>query len=135
MSASPFGWSRYLTLADELGSRSEEAALRSAVSRVYYYVYHLALERAERNGFAPTRGESTHVQQWRLFKKSPEPTCLNLAEIALRLKERRERADYNNSFVRLAEEIQPLLTDARTFAAMLNRLAPRHPDPASVRQG
>jgi hypothetical protein len=132
MSAAPFDWSNYLMLADELGSRLEEAALRSAVSRAY--VYHLALDRAERNGFAPIRGESTHIQLWRLFKKSPEPTCVNLAEIALRLKEKRERADYNNSFIRLADEIQPLLTDARTFAAMLSSLAPRHPNPASARQ-
>ena len=134
MPAAPFDWSNYLMLADELGSRFEEAALRSAVSRAYYYVYHLALERAERNGFAPIRGESTHVQLWRLFKKSPEPTCVNLAEIALRLKEKRERADYNNSFIRLADEIQPLLTDARAFAVMLSGLAPRHPNPASIRQ-
>jgi uncharacterized protein (UPF0332 family) len=134
MAAAPFDWSQYHRLAGELGSRKEEAALRSAISRAHYYVFHLAMERAERNGFSPIRGESTHIQLWRLFKKSPEPTCINLAEIALRLKEKRERADYDNSFVRLVEEVQPLLLDARKLAEMLNGLAPRHPNPASVRQ-
>jgi hypothetical protein len=49
----PFDWFEYLQLADELGERAEEGALRSAISRAYYYVYHQALERAEANGFRP----------------------------------------------------------------------------------
>ena len=31
-----FDWSQYLILARDLGSRLEEAALRSAISRAYY---------------------------------------------------------------------------------------------------
>ena len=36
-------------LAEELGQRTDEASLRSALSRAYYFVYHLALQRAEAN--------------------------------------------------------------------------------------
>ena len=55
--AERFNWSGYLQLAEELGKRSDEASLRSALSRAYYYVYHLALERAEANDFKPIPGE------------------------------------------------------------------------------
>jgi hypothetical protein len=129
-----FDWSEYLNLARELASRKEEACLRSSLSRAYYYVYDLALIRAERNGFVSVQGESTHGQLWRLFNKSPEPECINLGQIALRLKEKRERADYKPLYRRLEEEVPQVLADAQDFAARMNRLAPRHPDPRSQRQ-
>jgi hypothetical protein len=72
MAAGAFEWLQYLTVAEELGARPDEAALRSSISRAYYYVYHLALTRAESNAYRPERGESTHVQLWRLFSGSPD---------------------------------------------------------------
>jgi hypothetical protein len=54
--------------------------------------------------------------------------------MALRLKEKRERADYNAVYRRVKEEVPPVLSDAREFVARLSRLASRHPNPASVRR-
>jgi uncharacterized protein (UPF0332 family) len=129
----PFDWSEYFRLASELGTRVDEASLRSAISRAYYYVYHLALERAENNSFTPRAGEGTHTQLWRVYSESPEPACQRLAVIAARLKEKRERADYNSSYVRVREEVPGLLEDAQNFAAGLNVLPARHPDPRNQR--
>jgi uncharacterized protein (UPF0332 family) len=129
-----FNWSEYLKLADELGKRTDEGSLRSAISRAYYYVFHLALKRAQDNDFRVLSGEGTHTQLWRVFSESPEPDCRRLAEIAARLKEKRERADYNPHFVRVQEEVPDLLADARDFAARLGRLPTRHPNPSSRRQ-
>jgi uncharacterized protein (UPF0332 family) len=134
MPAVPFDWSEYFRLADELGRRPDEAWLRSAISRAYYYVYHLALARAEANAYKALPGEGTHTQLWRVFSASPEPDCQRLAAIAARLKEKRERADYENYFVRVAEEVPVLLADAQAFAALLNRLPARHPNPRGIRQ-
>ena len=134
MAESPFDWSEYLKLAQELGARSEEACLHSSVSRAYYCVYNLALARAERNGFISEPGESTHIQLWRLFSRSPESECIYLGQIALRLKEKRERADYRPVYRRIDEEVPQVLLEAQDFAARLGRLAPRHPNPASVRR-
>lgn len=134
MAPLPFDWSQYFRLADELARRPEESALRSALSRAYYYVYHLALQRAQANGFIIVSGEATHKQLWRNFNGSPEPDCRKLAEIAGRLKEKRERADYDDNYKRLADEIPEMLADAQDFAARLQRLDPRHPNPGSVRQ-
>ena len=130
-----FDWSGYLTLAEELGGRSDEASLRSALSRAYYFVYHVALERAEKNEFKPLPGEGTHTQLWRLFHGSPEPLCRRLAQIAERLKEKRERADYQAApFARIAEEVPLLLEDAREFKTLLASLPARHPRSQSVRR-
>jgi hypothetical protein len=129
-----FDWSGYLKLAQELAARNEEACLRSSLSRAYYYVYNLALIRAERNGFVAVQGESTHSQLWRLFSQSPEPESIRLGQIALRLKEKREKADYRPTYRRIEEEVPQVLSEAQDFAARLGRLAPRHPNPASVRR-
>lgn len=134
MADQPFDWSEYLKLAHELGARKEEACLRSSLSRAYYCVYNLALTRAERNGFVPVLGESTHSQLWRLFSQSPEPECIYLGQVALRLKEKREKADYRPVYRRIEEEVPLVLLEAQDFATRLGRLAPRHPNPASVRR-
>lgn len=134
MAAAPFDWSRYFRLAGELADSVDEASLRSAISRAYYYVYHLALQRAQTNAFSPKPNEGTHTQLWRVFSGSPEPDCQRLAAIAMRLKEKRERADYENHYARAGEDVPLMLEDARTFAALLNALPARHPNPASVRR-
>src|SRR6266404_1380992 len=105
MAAAPFDWFGYFRLANELGKRlDDEASLRSAISRAYYYVYHLALARAEMNTYKRTPGEASHTQLWRVFSLNPEPDCQRLAEIAKRLKEKRERADYERRYARISEE-------------------------------
>jgi hypothetical protein len=135
MAAQPFDWSEYLRLAEELAARQDEASIRSALSRAYYYVYHLALERAQDNGFTTLPGEGgSHKQLWRNYSGSPVPECQTLAEIAARLKEKRERADYRQIYSRIADDVPGMLADAREFASRLRRLNPRFPDPASVRQ-
>jgi len=135
MATQPFDWTQYFVLAYELGDRTTEVAcLRSAISRAYYYIYHLALERAEALGFARLPGEGVHSQLWRLFNDNPEGACRVLGQIALRLKEKRERADYESVFTRIEEEVPAVLDDAREFARLLSILPPRHPNPRSVRQ-
>lgn len=134
MGDQPFDWTEYLILAQELAARKEEACLRSSLSRMYYYVYNLAVTRAVRNGFVLVPGESTHGQLWRLFSQSPEPECIYLGQIALRLRDKRVRADYNPVYRRIEEEVPEVLLEAQDFAARLRKLAQRLPNPTSVRQ-
>jgi hypothetical protein len=127
MAPADFDWSQYLALANELGQRSDAASLRTAISRGYYYVYHLALQRAKKNGFIPAQGEAVHTQLWRLFNASPEADCRKLAQIGERLKRNRVRADYQPIFVRLADETDAALAEAKDFATRLGKLDPVHP--------
>jgi hypothetical protein len=133
MAATQFDWSEYLELAEELGRRPDQASLRSALSRAYYYVFHLALKRAQANDFAFVAG-GMHTQLWRVFSESPEPDCRKLGAIASRLKRRRERADYDDVFARADEEIPGTLADTQDFATLLVKLPARHPNPKSMRQ-
>ena len=38
MSSAPFNWNEYFKLAEDLAAHSDEASLRSAISRAYYYI-------------------------------------------------------------------------------------------------
>ena len=134
MAAQPFDWTGYFTLADELSRRADEASLRSAMSRAYYYVYQLALQRAHANGFTNLAGEGFHKQLWRNFSDSPDPDCRRLGEIAQRLKDKRERADYRPIYPRISEDIPDMLADAQNFATRLQALNVRFPNPAHVRR-
>jgi hypothetical protein len=63
----PFDWNQYLTLAKTLSQAvTDEASLRSAVSRSYYSAFKLALERAELNGYRDKFDEtgSSHQLLW-----------------------------------------------------------------------
>jgi uncharacterized protein (UPF0332 family) len=133
MPIAPFDWSEYLQLAEDLAKRGNEGSLRSAISRAYYYVYHLALKRAQTNGLIFVQG-GMHAQLWRVFSESPDPDCRKLGTIAGRLKKLRDRADYEPSFPRVQEEIPYTLADARDFATLLVKVPVRLPNPKSVRQ-
>lgn len=128
-----FDWGEYLTLARNLAGSADEASRRTAVSRAYYYVYHLARHRAEDNGFRAVRG-GVHKQLWNLYKGAPLPECQQLGLMGDRLQARRERADYDAVYPRLEEEVADMLDEARTFADRLARVDARHPNQASQRQ-
>lgn len=128
-----FDWGGYLTLATSLAEQPDEASRRSAVSRAYYYVYHLALSRAESNEFKAVEGGS-HKQMWNFYLGSPLIQCQELANLGTRMKSRREKADYRAVYPRLVEEVGDVLDEARRFAELLNRVDARHPNQASQRR-
>ena len=134
MAAQSFDWTGYYTLANELAQRRDEASLRSAISRAYYYVYQLALRRAETNGFQARPDEGVHKQLWRNFNLSPDPSCRKLGEIANRLMDKRLMADYRSIYPRIGDEVSALLSDAQNFATRLGALDARFPNPGHVRQ-
>jgi uncharacterized protein (UPF0332 family) len=133
-SPQPFNWLDYLELAQALAKRTEESYLRMSVSRAYYHIYHLALSRAKANGYEPLRGEPRHSQLWRIYNKNANPECVRLGQIALRLQKNRERADYENVFVRIKDEAQQALVEAQDFARRLAILPARMPNPKAVRE-
>jgi hypothetical protein len=136
MSAPAFAWPSYLKLAEELANSTDEGSLRTAISRAYYYVYHLGLERAERNGFARNPNEPAHSQLWVIYSGNPDAACKKLAEIANRIKFNRVKADYYHIFPgRLAEETNDTIESAKDFASKLDNLRISLPKPESVRWG
>lgn len=127
MAGRTFDWQGFLSLAEELGVRQDEASLRSALSRSYYFVYHQALDRALNNGYRARSGDSSHAQLWQLFEASPDPDCRRLGVLGSRLREIRNRADYEPTFSRINEQTPRCLSDAKQFAENLRKLPQRFP--------
>lgn len=101
MAAQPFDWIEFQKLARELASRPEESCLRTAVGRAYYFAFHLARRRVIENGFPITPREDSHRQVREKYSSSPGLESKKLAEIAKRLKEKRQRADYEEHYPRI----------------------------------
>lgn len=129
----PFDWPDFLTLADELAKRAEESCLRTAISRAYYYAYHLGRQRIIDNQFPMVPGGDSHKQVWEKFEVSPDWDCKKLALLAGKLKDKRQRADYDKVFPRIADEFPTVLDMARNFATDLGRLNQRLPVNRGIR--
>jgi hypothetical protein len=126
----PFDWNRYLTLAEELATRADEASKRSAISRAYYCVFNLAFARAQSTAGPRPSGEHRHKWCWTKYRNGPDPFCIQLGVDGDRMHGRRVKADYNPADIpRLNDEVERMLEDAREFLADLARLHSRYPLP------
>jgi uncharacterized protein (UPF0332 family) len=133
MATPPFSWSDYLTLANELSARSEEYCLRTAISRIYYYVYHLARQRIVDNQFPIARGENSHRQIWEKFESDPDMRCQKLYHLAKKIQDKRKQADYDIPYPKIEREFPALLEMAERFARDLKQLDQRLPANRGVR--
>lgn len=57
-----FDWNDFYTLAEELNRREDEAAKRTAISRLYYAIYWEARNLLEDEGFIFRQNDSSHRQ-------------------------------------------------------------------------
>lgn len=90
-----FDWSKYLDLARELAQRgSDEAALRTAVSRAYYAVFCSARDLLASEGSFPPRGLPVHKWVWDEFKSHPDAGRQLVGSTADGLRRARSFADY-----------------------------------------
>lgn len=129
-----FDWNEYLILAIELQKRQDEASLRTAISRAYYFVYHTAKARpaVKQYNFNVDEGRS-HQQLWELYERNDNDSCREIAMIAMRLRKRRIDADYSMVFYRVGEALEAVLDDAKECAHILSILAPEFPKPVPRR--
>jgi uncharacterized protein (UPF0332 family) len=127
-----FDWNKYLTLAKALSQAvTDEASLRSAVSRSYYSVFNLALQRAGLNGYRDKSDETggSHQLLWNLYGRNIKNTdCLRLAMLGPRMKRRRVKADYRSAYPKLPDEVRFAINDADECVALLARLPEGMPE-------
>lgn len=124
----PFDWNDYLTLAEELASRADEASKRSAISRAYYCVFNLAFARAESTAGTRSAGEAFHKWCWTKYQNTPDACCRQLGTDGERMHRRRVKADYEAVQIpRLDDEVRRILQDAHRFQADLAALDRRYP--------
>ncbi len=88
-----FDWDKFRELAEDLRQSETEAAQRTAISRIYYAVYHRAKAFLESEGFQFRQFESSHRQIWDEFKDKGR-TFTAIGNTGDRLRANRVKADY-----------------------------------------
>ena len=126
----PFDWNDYLTLAEELATRADDASMRTAISRAYYCVFNLAFTRAERTVGPKPWKEPSHSWCWKIYESTPDVSCKQVGIDGDRMKRTRVKADYEAADIpRLDDKVRRTLEDARQFRRALEALDPRYPHP------
>lgn len=96
-----FDWANFLKLAEKLVEQTDQAALRSAVSRAYYASYHRALgkllDEGQMHRIDPTQ-PGKHKVIWDLYRDSVDDKRRQVGIKGDRLRKDRTNADYNNTF-------------------------------------
>lgn len=89
-----FDWNDFRKIAEDLRS-GNEAAKRTAISRIYYAVYHQVRLHLENDGFLFRQFESSHRQIWNEYKDRGR-TFAAIGHAGDRLRTNRVKADYIN---------------------------------------
>jgi uncharacterized protein (UPF0332 family) len=101
-----FDWADYLTLAQELATRSsDEAALRSAISRAYYAAFCEARNTLRQDG-VNTDNLRSHWSLWAKYRDDPDPIRQIIGEDGNRVRGYRTQADYLDEFPDLSVAAQ-----------------------------
>ena len=126
----PFDWNNFLTLAEELAPRIDEASQRTAISRAYYCVFNLASARAKSKGRFPPQNTPSHQWCWNQYIGTPDPACQQLGIDGQRMKQRRTRADYDpKDNPRLDDDVRRMVEEAHQFVTDLTALDSEYPRP------
>lgn len=122
-------WDEYLTLAHSLSlNQSSEACQRSTTSRAYYAAYcltrnHLIEKRVIPDDRALQRTLAIgHQPMWALLLRSSDPAVRKIGLQGDRMRERRNRADYQNVIRRVEDEMYDTLEDAALACEEIKKL-------------
>lgn len=119
-----FDWAEYQTLAERLRQEDNEAARRSAISRIYYSVFCRARNYLKNTGFPiTTMGPSSHQIVWNEFKKRGG-TFRGIGVNGHRLHENRKDADYEDEITNLISKVDDSFRCANnllTYLAQVQR--------------
>ena len=125
----PFDWNNYLTLAEELASRNDEASKRTSISRAYYSAFHDAMVRALLN-CGPKLAATSHEWCWDRYIYSRDDACGQIGIDGKRLKVMRVKADYDAAAInRLDDCVARALADARRLKEQIAGLDAQFPRP------
>ncbi len=115
-----FNWEDYLRLAKQLSQDStDEAALRSAVSRAYYAVFCKArnmISRETGKNFTGTADD--HQEVWNTYRLRGG-TPKTIGDWGVQLRKSRNHVDYDNEVTNLPSVVQKSIDKAERIIAYL----------------
>jgi uncharacterized protein (UPF0332 family) len=122
----------FLDVADMLVARSSEADWRSAVSRAYYGIFHLARLLLAQCRFTVPRADQAHAYVWLRLSNAGHPDAIRVGSELKVLRGERNWADYElnrawsqkvaNSRVSLARSLADLLDQILASPAVLTQI-------------
>jgi len=118
-----FDWALYLGVARSLASqKSDDAAMRSAVSRAYYAAFGVAAAQMRIEGkTVPSTGEA-HQVLWKYFESASDKFRRKIGQDGRRLKYRRTTADYDGSRPISSSEVVDSLRSAESLIRFIGML-------------
>ena len=120
-----FNWAEFLNLADALVQQTNQAALRSAVSRAYYATYHRALGKLVDEGQIHRSDPSQlgkHKAMWDLYRDSADDKRRRVGINGDRLRRDRTNADYIDAFEVNAPTAKQCISSARSLCQAIEQL-------------
>ena len=117
-----FEWTEFLTLAKELAQRSDEAALRSAVSRAYYAAFGKARALLMAEGVPLVSDATDHARVWEAFRSSSDDVRYYIGVDGMALRNNRNRADYDAEVTDIKARAQRAVRKAEDIYKALDRL-------------
>lgn len=117
-----FDWQDYLTFAEEIKSRTDEASKRSAISRAYYCVFHKAKSYAISHlGYVYRPENPSHSGMWIKFKNNGK-TLNAIFNYGKKLQDFRETADYHDEFHNIDNYLIQAFQSAETALNYLKKV-------------
>jgi hypothetical protein len=116
-----FDFADYLDLADDLATRSDEAAWRAAISRAYYAVFGVAWRTLPPALQMHVGQGRVHRATWVRYAGSSLLPCRQIGGIGFRLRQVRELADYDATSSFTLRRVQTVLREARQTLQLLDR--------------
>jgi uncharacterized protein (UPF0332 family) len=109
-----FDWTQFHAVAERLLDSDDDAALRSAVSRDYYAVFHRAKEVVATldPAFSPARGYESHHAIWDAVRALQRKQAMTLARVGESLLAKRKLADYQQACTGWCERARLAHTEA-----------------------
>ena len=120
----PFDWNEYARLADELSKREDEASLRTAISRLYYSVYHQARDYLLEENVPLSTTDSSHKVVWKTYLRMGG-SCGAVGRSGERIHDNRRKADYDRSVSDINQLVSATFLLARNALTYLEQCQKR----------
>jgi uncharacterized protein (UPF0332 family) len=118
---SAFDFRAFFELAQDLGSRSDEASHRSAVSRAYYALFAAAwtaLPASEQTGIDRRQ---IHRALWNRYAISSEQACRRVGGAGARVRDLRHIADYRDDVSFPTRDVRSALDQVGIALRLIDR--------------
>jgi hypothetical protein len=117
----PFDFADFLDVAEDLATRSDEAAWRPAISRAYYAILHVAYRALPAPQRAAISHRDTHRVTWQLYANSSVAACRQVGNAGILLQTARVSADYRQIPPTSAADVIRQMNRARRAMERLRR--------------